>query len=282
MRKIFSCVMTIFMVMVMCGLSAMLFMKVSADFKTDDQHPQGSGTLLTQKNLVVSIYAEDNYSAWSRGEKESKKSDLKETLEYVEKQAQRYGKNTDFIYDRVDLNLEWSYNGIVDDASKQDFEKSLYKYISRDIDSDELMDKYNADGIIYAVLINKAGTSYSHPYYYNRSDSAFDETVYLYADSDEKHKQSPEFYAKQILRLYGASDLAEVNVNEGITADVISIFKKDDPSNLMSLAAAGDKAESGICDFTAYQLGLIDDPTVIVQTNEKLLRQYVGAFKYLA
>ncbi len=276
--KKFKTIATAVMVASLCAASAGFFSVLSAEHKSRQDSSCGSACLITEKNLLISIYAQDDYMAWSKTERSEQKDILDEASEYISSQAERYGKSSGLILNDAALNYEFIYDGSAED-DPSGFEEAVYEYIAS-LDTDALMEQYGADGVCYAVFINDSGSSYARPYYYNKSDSRFDEVSFIYRDDEDDSPLPPQMIAKQILRLFGASDLSVAAPHEGISDEISEYFTDSDPDNLMSQTIIDDNDRHGICDFTAYQLGLTDKIPAEVLENEELIRAYPGAFEY--
>ncbi len=276
--KRFTTIMTAVMVAVLCLASAGLFSVLAANHKNRESSSCGSASLLEEKNLLISIYAQDNYSAWSRTERSEQKETLDEAAEYIASQAERYGKSSGLVLNDAQLNYEFIYNGSAEDDPAA-FEEAVYAYIDT-LDTDALLEQYGADGVCYAVFINESGVSYARPYYYNQNGSHFDEASFLYRQDADDSRQSPLMIAKQLLRLFGASDLAAADQHEGISEETVAYYAEADPENLMSQELITDERRHGICDLTAYQLGLLDEIPQEAAENADLIRAYPGAFEY--
>lgn len=230
--------------------------------------PTGSAGVLEGKSVLVSIYIDDQTSKWTTKSKKEAQKKVNCATKYIVKQARSYGKSVEFIADatqytdigytcRVDMKIKDSIK------SQTSLYRKVKKYMDTHIDLTALREKYGTDSIGFLFHVNKSGTSSTLVHYME------DESKYFYECSTlfSKYEKKPEgaaTYAHEILHLFGARDLYEKCLPDGITSSFVKYIRRKFPNEIMysTYTLRGRmlkyKITNDIGRVTAYYLGWKD------------------------
>jgi hypothetical protein len=235
----------------------------------------GSATYISDRTLVVSIFTSDNETSWDFDNEDDLAlrgavySGTAIACEWIAEQAKSYGTQTDFLYDweeygdlvyTAELNGDANRNalsGIISEAS--------WRCIDETVDSEALLEKYDAKNIVYMMYFNIPKTdengSCSIPYFEGMSYPY--ETAYVIMN-DASNPTCPAIIAHEMLHLFGAPDLYTA-VDYGITDEYVEYIADIETNDIMRATtdrATGerlhDRITNEITDITAYYVGLTD------------------------
>lgn len=229
----------------------------------------GSAAELKGNTVIVTIFADDKKTFWGNNSESLKNDTLKYltiATNWLAKNAENYGSQVNFIYD-WQKNPDLYYAGKINTVlTSDDMDGATWKYIDSTIDTAGLMEKYNAQNILYLCMVNTPSnnsitsctTAYTSdlPYQY--------EICYMYVNLSGK-QEPPSAYAHEILHTFGAPDLYMEDTdgyNFGITKEYVSWCKKNSSNDIMyTIYDRNDKPvyNSIINEFTeldAYYVGL--------------------------
>lgn len=259
------------------------------------------------KIVVLSIYTDNDAIVWSNSpEDELRKDTMRERLltgtKWISNQAQEYGKSVEFVCDwKTDSDLK-IITDIEDDLT---FVSDTNKKVILDNIRDEiaergsmLIKKYDADGIIYAYMLNIPETkekfsSVAMPYHGNVNDDTGNLTDNTATEESKMDSDIipcdrneavilgyttwgiecyPAIYAHEILHLFGAPDFYDVDRsgnNYGTNEESVKWFEENNANDIMYEMYSFDdngipKPEivQEITDATAYYIGWIEDWTI--------------------
>lgn len=229
------------------------------------QNPTGSAGVLEGKSVLVSIYVNDKTTKWTeKGKKEAGKK-VNAAAKYIKKQAKRYGKSLELIADTgkyEDIAYECRVSMKVTDSMKS--QSALYqkvkKFIDDHIDLVAIREKYGTDSIGFLLHVNKSGNSSTLVHYIEDGSKYFYECSTLFAKYGKK-AEGAATYAHEILHLFGARDLYEKNLADGITSSFVKYIAKKYPNEIMYCTYTMDgrmlkyNIKNEIGRVTAYYLG---------------------------
>lgn len=246
----------------------------------------GSAAELSGRIVVVSIFASDYEGDWYTFERdwdhyrqEVAIEKLTTAVEWIEDQAASYGRYVEFIYDyEEDEDLVYYMDfdmDIFEGKYTYPYHIPLYEAIHDEIPTEDLLNWYEADEIIYMFYLNAepmvdtegetndktrscARTYYDGaPYYY--------EFCLINMNAHPSCFCSPGDFAHEILHLFGAPDLYMedngAHPEIGISQDYVDYLGTIDCKDVMYHLWWYDdlyEIQYTIDDLTAYYLGLTD------------------------
>lgn len=224
----------------------------------------GSAGVLEGRTILVSIFVNDGESKWKSAARKKVNRKVGISARYIECQAKRYGKTVELvtdIYQNPDLCYSYQTKMKVNDrARKQDkLYRKIHKYIDQKLPLDELRKRYNTDSIGFLLHINKSGVS-STAVHYVEDKKCFYECASLFS-SFEGVPEGASTYAHEILHLFGARDLYQESLTDGITFSFVKYIAKRHPNDVMfsTYTISGKqltyRIKNEIGRVTAYYLG---------------------------
>lgn len=240
-------------------------------------YPLGTCGELEGTTIVASIYLNDANTSWEDNDAQVIYDGLKSieiATDWIEKSVATYGCNSKFIYDWSN-NEDLYYAGTVDvdmldvDKSGDDLDYATWQFIDDNIDSKALLQKYDADNIVYLFFINTPKssdvTSCTRNYYEDMPYPYEMCYMYMFCDGEE---EVPAAFAHEILHTFGAPDLYREDTygdNYGVSKELINELERSASNDIMyttydaySQAAHYDKITNDFTDVDAYYVGLID------------------------
>lgn len=234
----------------------------------------GSAGELAGRTAVVSIFANDNTTTWEGGNEQLKYDSLQYigmAADWISQQAAQYGCNAEFIYDwteNQDLYFEGDVNGTIANEG-DDMDSSAWEFIANNIDSNAIAANYQADNVIYMMILNTPedqSITSSTRNYYEGMEYPY-EVCFMYCTLDGQ-ESGPAMYAHEMLHTFGAPDLYAVDTygdNYGITDELVQSYTNSNSNDIMFTVYDGGDASGVISydsitnDFTeldAYYVGL--------------------------
>lgn len=248
----------------------------------------GSADIPVGKTAVVTIFCSDKLTTWDFSNEKDvqlRKKDLnsvKVAAEWVELQARRYEKDLSIIYpnsERSDLYYEAIFADVVCDSSADREKTEYWSFIESNIDDKQLKQKYDCSSIVYLLITNKYDEI-------TDNDDNMNINAYAVCIYDEKQSYpyelcclpsvlkkaqlSPSVIAHEILHLFGAPDLYNIDIygtNYGIWTDFTDYCKENYPQDIMLSTydrktgeRLPDRITQEITDITAYYIGWLDTP----------------------
>ncbi|MBQ9947401.1 MAG: hypothetical protein IJO91_03345 [Oscillospiraceae bacterium] len=245
--------------------------------KSYDVGEFGTAEKAEGKTVVVSVFVEDRYTSW-QGEEEFAQLQLSYMnmgMEWIEQQAQKYGKTMEFICDWNEFP-ELKYVLETEDSlsNQGDIQKGgediVWDFIDKQVKSAELTEKFGAENIVYYVICNSlegcaastnAVDGYFHP------DFGY-ETVYIYTIYFDQ-EVTPAVYAHEMLHLFGSPDLYATDwsgENYDITQEYVDYCYENRPNDIMLTTYDHDTGERyfdsiprEVTDITAYYIGWLSE-----------------------
>lgn len=258
----------------------------NTNLKTSD-YALGTCGEIEGTTLLVSVFLNDSTSSW-----EDNLTVVGDALKYtgiatewISKAASSYGCDCEFIYDWNEYS-DLYYEGTVDadmtgvDSNTDFVDEIGWKFIDENIDSKELLEKYNADNIGYMFYLNTPKsnnmTSCTRDYY---EDMVYPyEMCYIYMFVDDE-EETPAGIAHEILHTFGAPDLYLEDTdgeNYGVSRSLVEELEDTMSNDIMFTtydAKNGnpyfDRITNDFTDVDAYYVGLIDSCDFVDQWNLK-------------
>ncbi len=228
----------------------------------------GSCKYLDGTTVLVTIYLDDTSSQWLESDEQLVADNMKVACDYLTEQGKEYGKDVNLIYDTSpdgDLVYRISYKEAFAGSTRGDKAEqlvySVYDYIEKKIDSQAILEKYNANSIGYMVFIDgEADRCTAYCYHLRYKDYYYQEFCLINLRWNGGYEVYPDTYAHEILHLFGARDLYYTSEYSGMSKSFINYVYEEYPSDIMLGSAADivsyrDYISSDITKITAYFLG---------------------------
>lgn len=232
----------------------------------------GSARHIDGRTLIISIYSDDPTNSWDYTYDVDNET-IEQTLYYlgiatdwISEQVSYYGANAEFIYDwkaAPDLKYEATFD-IELEKDDYTYTESVYpaqrSYLYENIDSEALLEKYDADNIIYMFFIDSDFSNTANPVTSPRAylygDEYYTDHINLCVRFDEYYVTEPSSYAHEILHCFGAYDL--YYENGAITAEYVMHCAESGSNDIMYYVTTGDEIYSDFTELDAYYIGLTD------------------------
>ncbi len=240
-------------------------------FTTRPCYTVGTNGLL-QDSIKVHIFFMDDYeSVWTKQEINAYfNNQIKLGLEFIEKEAKRYGVPLTVTYEIYGTALgkgqEIKYEGIVSDGSDGTHDLDPVTYAAHDIGYPnkaqmyyDLFEKNDYCEVVFLSVFNKDGISYAHQHEGDDTNGAIVESVVVftsYLGYDFKLNENTHMAASvahEILHIYGAVDLYD---------DKVSEYAKTKYADDIMLMAYRNIDEMKVGLYTAYAVGWREQPPV--------------------
>lgn len=246
----------------------------------------GSAGILDGNIVVVSIYVNDKNTSWDFSDRRdiSTRSDTLDYLnlatEWISQQGRYWGKNPVFICDWEQCDGLYYETTIKSDVTSNDGDsyEDVCKYIERKIDSDELMEMYNAESIVYMTFYNTSyrneTVSFTYPF---DDEMEYPYEICYITVRSEGEDEAPAAYAHEMLHTFGAPDLytsESPEYNYNIVNDFVNYCEKYYPNEIMLTTYDADTAETyydrisnELTHLTAYFVGWTNECEEVEQFN---------------
>lgn len=225
----------------------------------------GSAGVLEGKSVLISIYIEDPVTRWSEKDKNEASKKVMCASRYIKKQAKKYGKDVTIIADRKkykDICYDHQTRLKIKDSNKSHMKlyKEMKKFIEDQVDVTAIRGKYGTDSIGFLFHVNKSGLSSTMVHYIQDGTKYFYECSTLFSRY-EKKPEGASTYAHEILHLFGARDLYERSLPDGILSSFVRYVERKFPNDIMysTYTMSGKqlkyRIKNEISRITAYFLG---------------------------
>lgn len=199
--------------------------------------PTGSAGVLEGRSVLISIFVSDKVSKWTKKAKKEANKKVRGAAAYIRRQAKKYGKTVSLVADTEKYkDISYSYqvrNKVTDSIRSQDkLYRNIMKFVGKNIDITGLRSRYKTDSIGFLFHLNKSGTSSTLVHYAEEGAEYFYESATLFSKYGKK-AEGASTYAHEILHLFGARDLYEKSLADGITASLVRHIERKFPSEIM-------------------------------------------------
>lgn len=242
---------------------------------------KGTADSIEGRTVVVSVFADLEHDKWDdelKGEAPDKVLGfVSMATDWISEKAAEYGVSAEYIYDwhehpelrydsgkigesyRIDLRTNDGYN-------------SLWDYINNDIPSEELVNAFDADNILYIVFFNVSGGN-SVPAFAKDCffDTEFQYDMVFFPLQSGGLEMTATTLTHEMLHLYGAPDWYKAlesgeELTFGVSADCVDYIRENYPDDIMyrtfdkeTLTPFYGDVNGGLSDITAYYVGLLDE-----------------------
>ncbi len=237
----------------------------------------GSAGYIKDKTVIVSIFAGDTTTSWDFT-KNADNAEAARTLEYLktatkwlESNVSAYNVNADFVYDWAkDSELVYSvqfYHPLVTSGGEHYYDQ--VDYINKFIDTEKLLEKYDAKNIIYMFFINTPASNQHNPWSLSKTqyNSCNTEIINIFHRFDDKFITQPSTYAHELMHCFGAKDL--YYKNDYITQSYVDHCRQTNSNDIMYTVNIGDTIENEFSVLDAYYMGLTDNCSEVATWNLK-------------
>lgn len=254
----------------------------------------GSVKYLDGTTVLVTIYLDDVDSLWLDSDEQLVADNVKTACDYLTEEGKKYGKDVKLIYDTSegsDLVYRISYKEAFAGSTqvKREGDKTeklvyaVYDYVEHKIDSEALLEKYNANSIGYMVFIDgEADKCTAYCYHTKYKEYFYHEFCLINIRWTGGYEVYPDTYAHEILHLFGARDLYYTNEYDGTSKSFIDYVYEEYSKDIMlgnatDVVAYEDAIVSEITDITAYYLGWTNYITEL-EEYPYIKSEYIASF----
>lgn len=232
----------------------------------------GSVGMAEGKAVVVTIFSSDRTTSWDKSAYSLQREDtvctyLDRACGYISGQAEKWNKKLSFVCDfEKHPDLLYYMNTGADLQDEDQTDEPVWQYINQHIDTDALVEKYKADGILFLVCTNtdESNKSYSATRtWYEGMPYPYEFVNLYYVDSQVI--MPPAVYAHEILHTFGAPDLYAKYIDDGVTQADVDWVAENRPNDIMYTCSdiktneyVYDRVTNKVTDVTAWYLGWTD------------------------
>lgn len=238
------------------------------------EFPHGTAASLDGNILVVSIFADDNNCSWSSSNASEISGSIFTAVDiaskWIQTNAALYGRMVNFIYDwtqNEDLAYTTSYSGSIPGEMPYDYFRD---YIADSIDINGLMTKYEADNVLFLILVNTPSDNTAPSSTYMRQDSSsfIDIELIEWFATESDMVDGPAAMAHEMLHAFGAKDLyyyEGYNMTVDFSMEYLDYVANYRPNDIMTTVYDGygynwDHITNDLSEIDAYYVGLTDRP----------------------
>lgn len=226
----------------------------------------GSAGYIKDKTIILSIFASDTFTSWNFDKNEDNAEAVR-TLEYLsiatkwlKSNVSAYNVNAEFVYDwSKNSDLVYAvqfYESLVTSGGEHYYDQ--VDYINKYIDTEKLLEKYNAKNIIYMFFFNTPLSNQHNPWSLSKNpyNSCNTEIINVFHRFDDKFVTQPSSYAHELMHCFGAKDL--YYANDYIPQSYVDHCQQMKSNDIMYTVNIGDEIENEFSVIDAYYMGLID------------------------
>lgn len=239
--------------------------KSARDYKISKKY--GSAKDIKGKTLVVSIFAEEKNTDWNWEDEEDLARyskmyySLQDACDWLEEQCHAYGAESEFLCDWMkysDLYYKASFTEslIREDGSGYKFQKN---WVTEHVDSEGLLEKYDADNLIFAFFIDSDPEEAPNPWTLSMScgEMCQIEICNFFVRYNNKYTVEPNTMAHELLHCFEAPDLYVVD-DDYITQEYVNHLRKTKSQDIMYMIYDSEEISEKFTELDAYYVGLID------------------------
>ncbi len=224
----------------------------------------GSAGYITDRTIVVSVFADDYTSQWDMNSYEDKLlvaetlADLGIAVDWLVEKTAQYAEGAEFIYDwreHPELKYETQLHGVMVSETAEEFDVQEL-YLEQNVPSEELKAQFEAENVIYVFFFNTDYENTVNSWTFSKSFEPFyAECVNIFLKHDG-FDTYPSTYAHEFLHCFGAPDLYYENAQ--IPQYYVDHCKETDCNDIMFRTYEGKKVYSDFTELDAYYVGLIE------------------------
>lgn len=230
----------------------------------EDDMPFGSAGTLSGKSIVISVFANDADTAWSDWDTEvwtGLLDKVRYACDWISAGCAEYQKTYEFIFDwqedaalRYDVSFDSTM--VVDGPSTYE---TVSKYVSENIDTAALLEKYGAENVLYLFFYNTLYTNQIRPCSVTHADGADFDTEYVTVPVryERRYDVSPTALAREMLCCFGAYDLS--SADSGIPQSYVDHCLEIGSDDIMYEVNDWYEITGRFTELTAYYTGLVDE-----------------------
>lgn len=251
----------------------------------------GSAGYLRGDVLLISLYINDERSAWNAEQEENARACVDVACRFLVQQAKNYGEELRFYYD-VQEHPDLRYRAQFEADAEQDmtgrFTRWLYRWIDENVPVAELQERYGTENVGFLALVAEEGGAYTNVYYIEDTARYFNEIsvlFYYYSYLRSTDREVPAVYAHEILHQFGAIDLYEDSPD--FSPENIAYVAETYPDDIMYSTYTDngrlnyESIHLEVSPVTAYYLGWLDE---LPEADQEGLTDYervcVAGFSY--
>ena len=237
----------------------------------------GTAKYIEGRTVVVSIFADDATTAWDFNNETDKHMRLRNRFNlsiactWLTKQTKRWKPNPGgFIWDwRENSDLYYIHafsEDIVHGSGNPKVRAAFNNYIHQSIPTGQLLQKYDADNIIYNIYLNAPNSddyrSWTTAVLYNEVEAErYSPEVCVIVPYGRGRENTPAVLAHEMLHCFGAYDLYETNAYSPITQKYVTYLMNHKPNDLMNHCyfSAYDVITTEFSEVDAYYVGLTNE-----------------------
>lgn len=220
--------------------------------------------------VIVSVYVSDLTTSWDTSAEDisTQKQNLQSlstATEYLTAQAAAYGSKVQFYYD-WNTYPELKYSAVFKENMLTDqgtYYPAQTKWITDNIDSQAIRDKFSADHMLYMLFFDTEPTNPHNCWSYGASsvsskrDTYYIELVNLFCRFDGYTAKAP-VYVHEIMHAFGAYDL--YYANKSIPQSYVDHLKQTESKDIMYMIYDSDTISSVFSALDAYYTGIAPAP----------------------
>ena len=228
----------------------------------------GSAGMISDKTVVVSIFVNDSTTHWDFDLKADK--DMRNTLyrhlgngvKWIAKQCKTYGATPEFVYDwKKNPDLYYTYDFGQHKLVREDGGGYYTQtdYLDANIDSQALLEKYEAQNIIYIFYFNTDKDNTVNSWAITHLNGVYTEIINVYARDDYSggfYIMPASSFAHEILHCFGAYDL--YYASSEIPQAYVDHLAKTRSKDIMYTVGLGGSITQKFTELDAYYVGLVD------------------------
>ena len=235
------------------------------DIRKEDQGKYGSASNFSETTVIVSVFANHGDYSWDLDSDADKKvfntmyEHLMCAAHWLEEQGNFYSVDTKFYCDwKANPDLYYTADNLLSGSTEQS------KFIEANINSDELMQKYNAQNILYMFYydVPETNTKRSNCLYSTPTNTVNKEIInifdrFCYDPTNVLYYYTPAAtFAHEILHAFGAPDL--YLKNSRIPQEYVDYCNETKSNDIMFTINLGSSISVFFSDLCAYYVGLKD------------------------
>lgn len=228
----------------------------------------GSATTLTEKTVIVSIFANDSTTSWDFGLKADQDmantmhKHLGNAVKWISKQCKPYGVTVEFVYDwkeHTDLYFTHDFGSTTLVRADGGGYRTQEDYIKDYIDSEALMEQFEAENILYVFYFNTGKSNTVNSWSISDQCDEYTEIINVFVRDDcdgGVYIMPASSFAHEILHCFGAVDLYYASAE--IPQEYVDHLRKTRSRDIMYTVSLGSSIPQKFSELDAYYVGLTD------------------------